>query len=290
MADVASSCDHRLRLLVDGLTVALTAAGSCRRACALVVAASWHPARPRDGPLRGLPLYGVDATLPFFIPFPSDPAWSGTLRAPSSASASPFPDRSALFDVGIAGPLAGLRGLPARARARRPARRRSCPTGDRRTASRLGEPLLFQWAVRPCCGRDARGHDARASARSGMAAWFGLLVTALNLMPVGQLDGGHVIYALLPRAAPRCVSRVGLRGPAWSSSTSARAGSSGRVLLRVLGRRIRRRSTTRAPSGRGRAWSSACSGSLVFVVCFMPEPDPDLVERLLAGAAARCSR
>src|SRR5206468_3784692 len=72
----------------------------------------------------------------------------------------------------------------------------------------FGEPLLFQWAVHLVRGPEPEGMTL-AIGPLGLAAWFGLLVTALNMMPVGQLDGGHVTYALWPRYA-HAISRVGL--------------------------------------------------------------------------------
>jgi len=60
----------------------------------------------------------------------------------------------------------------------------------------LGDPLLFQWVSRMIHGPLADDVTLRIGSL-GLAAWFGLFVTALNLIPIGQLDGGHVTYAVL---------------------------------------------------------------------------------------------
>ena len=104
----------------------------------------------------------------------------------------------------------------------------------------------------------------------GMAAWFGLLVTALNLIPIGQLDGGHVTYALFGSRAEilsrvvwwLCVAMIVLVGPSfilWAT------------LVRVLGLRHPRTLDDEAPLGRGR-WLVALLGLAVFVMCFLPDP------------------
>jgi membrane-associated protease RseP (regulator of RpoE activity) len=103
----------------------------------------------------------------------------------------------------------------------------------------------------------------------GRAAWFGLFVTALNLMPIGQLDGGHVAYALL-RRHHRLVSRIGLGAclvllyfrPTWLVWT---------ILLLVLGRRHPPTLNDAVPLGRGRV-ALGLFGFAVFAVCFTPNP------------------
>jgi membrane-associated protease RseP (regulator of RpoE activity) len=104
----------------------------------------------------------------------------------------------------------------------------------------------------------------------GLAAWFGLLVTALNMMPVGQLDGGHVTYALWPRYA-HAISRVGLvvcllllyLRPTWLLWT---------ILLWLLGRRPHPPTLANAlPTGRARLYIGLL-GFAVLAVCFTPSP------------------
>ncbi len=146
--------------------------------------------------------HGVDATLPYFIPFPLPPI--GTMGA-IIRQKGPVPTRRALFDVGISGPLVGLVvavgvtviGLMLPAPAIDPA---SIPSGG---LLQFNPPLLFSflmWAVRP-------GEQLIAVNPIAFAGWVGMLVTVLNLIPVGQLDGGHVARAVLGPIADR-ISKV----------------------------------------------------------------------------------
>jgi membrane-associated protease RseP (regulator of RpoE activity) len=211
--------------------------------------------------------YGVDATLPFFIPLPI-PGLSlvGTLGA-FIRIRSPIPTRKALFDIGVAGPLAGFvvclpvlwLGI---------SQARLIPTDRADGGIMLGEPLLFQWVTRLVHGPIPDGVTLTLGSL-GLAAWFGLFVTALNLMPIGQLDGGHVTFALLRERARR-ISIVGswvavalvYFGPNWILWA---------VLLRVLGRRHPSTLDDEAPVGRARVWVGLLALA-VFVVCFVPDP------------------
>lgn len=167
--------------------------------------------------------YGVKATLPYFIPIPFA---FGTLGAVIRIR-SPLPTRRAILDIGAAGPLAGfalavpllLVGLSlseVREVAASPvADALSSPWSVARALldgrplldgppglQLLGESLLTWGARWIVVGRLPPGTDVVLHPIA-LAAWLGLLVTALNLVPVGQLDGGHVLYALLGgRALP----------------------------------------------------------------------------------------
>lgn len=147
---------------------------------------------------------GVQATLPFFIPAPT---LVGTMGAFIRIK-SPIRSRSDLFDIGVAGPIAGfLVALPVlffALLASRPA------TGSKGLI--LGFPWIFklaQWILA------AAGNHMAASVPveklslhpTAFAAWFGMFATALNLLPGGQLDGGHIIFALNPKWH-RSVSRM----------------------------------------------------------------------------------
>lgn len=146
-------------------------------------------------------LHGVRVTLPFFIPLPLSGSL-GTLGAVIFIR-SPLLNRRALFDVGIAGPLAGLIvalplyliGLTVEPAVGLP--RMWMEMGIRRIAN---PPLLELLAPLVIHTADL---DQYVFYRHPMAlaAWFGVLLTALNLLPLGQFDGGHVAYALLGRRA-----------------------------------------------------------------------------------------
>jgi len=211
--------------------------------------------------------YGVDVTLPFFIPFPL-PGVSlvGTLGA-FIRIRGPIPHRRALFDIGVAGPLAGfLVCLPVLWLGVREATVQ--PLLAEAGGIFFGEPLAFQWVARLVHGPILEGQTLLMG-QLGLAAWFGLFVTALNLMPIGQLDGGHVTYALL-RERARLVSRIAswvcvalvYFGPNWILWA---------ILVRALGRRHPSTLDDEAPVGRGRVWVGLLSLA-VFAVCFVPDP------------------
>jgi membrane-associated protease RseP (regulator of RpoE activity) len=132
--------------------------------------------------------YGIDASLPFFLPAPTP---IGTLGA-FIRIRSPIYTRRALFDVGIAGPLAGFVVLV-------PllvigvASSKVVPGVAERGDLIFGTPAILraiEWAVFPHV--PASNILLHPVARG---AWVGILATALNLIPIGQLDGGHILYA-----------------------------------------------------------------------------------------------
>jgi membrane-associated protease RseP (regulator of RpoE activity) len=136
---------------------------------------------------------GVTATLPFFLPAPT---LIGTLGAVIRIK-SPIRTRAALFDIGIAGPIAGFLaaiGTLAIALALSRPLAPGTPAGD----LNLGYPLIFQ-LVHRLLGSNIP--LARMNLHpTAVAAWVGMFATALNLLPSGQLDGGHIVYALWPKA------------------------------------------------------------------------------------------
>jgi len=143
--------------------------------------------------------YRVYATLPFFIPAPT---LIGTLGAFIRIKA-PIRSRHALFDIGIAGPIAGFCvALPALI----VALALSHPgAGMSDSAVEFSFPLVFHLV------QSGRGSSLPLEALNlhpmAIAAWVGMFATALNLLPGGQLDGGHIVYALWPRAH-RWISRI----------------------------------------------------------------------------------
>jgi membrane-associated protease RseP (regulator of RpoE activity) len=135
--------------------------------------------------------YGVDASLPYFLPAPSI---TGTFGAFIRIYA-PIYSKSVLFDIGIAGPIAGfIFLLPALTVGL--ALSKVVPGIAMTGSFHPGTPIilgLLQKAVFPDVGaNDLYLHPV---VRAG---WVGLLATSLNLLPIGQLDGGHILYALAP--------------------------------------------------------------------------------------------
>jgi membrane-associated protease RseP (regulator of RpoE activity) len=216
--------------------------------------------------------YGVDATLPFFIPQPP-------LLIPGTFGAfirmkSPVPSRRALFDIGLAGPLAGfiviipiafagvltLHHVPLIAGA---------ASGGGIT---FNDPLLFRLIAR------AFKVDLDNSAANSfyLAAWFGALVTALNLMPVGQLDGGHGTFAAFGRLAHHWLGRVAfvtmavisVLGYFWHGSPS---GFVYVVLLAVMLNVRHPQPEQMEPLGAMRVAIGIVT-LIVFALCFLPFP------------------
>ncbi len=169
--------------------------------------------------------HGVDSTLPYFIPSPFGIGTFGAVIRLRSA----MPTRRAILDIGAAGPIAGFAvALPllawglahsevhAFAAAQRAdvssplALLRALVAGRADVADGplvLGDSAVT-WAVkRLVVGALPPGTDV-ALHPVAFAAWIGLLVTALNLVPVGQLDGGHVLYALVGRRHAERASRL----------------------------------------------------------------------------------
>jgi membrane-associated protease RseP (regulator of RpoE activity) len=139
--------------------------------------------------------YDIDASLPFFLPVPI--TITGTLGA-FIRIREPIPSKRMLFDVGIAGPIAGfLVAVPALFIGLSMSHVVRVPT-DSTGLLELGEPLLFKFASWIVWGTQPDGYSLNMHPMA-FAAWFGLLATALNLVPIGQLDGGHISYAVLGR-------------------------------------------------------------------------------------------
>ncbi|HEV2883632.1 MAG TPA: site-2 protease family protein [Pyrinomonadaceae bacterium] len=213
--------------------------------------------------------YGVSATLPFFIPAP--PLFlAGTFGAFIKMK-SPIPSRRALFDIGLAGPLAGFIALlpfsimgilmiePA-------------PPHPGGSVIMFNDPLLFRIIAK---FTGARLADALPNPFY-MSAWIGLLVTSLNLMPVGQLDGGHGSFALFGQRAHKLIGRVAFAamvlisvlGFFWHGSPS---GFLYAVLLAIMLRVHHPAPQRMEPLGRGRTVVAILT-LIVFVLSFWPFP------------------
>ena len=134
--------------------------------------------------------YGVSATLPYFIP--GLPLLIGTFGAVIRIK-SPIPSRRALFDIAAAGPIAGFAvALPVLVLG--VALAHPVPAEAGQHGLFLGQPLV-SWIFERAFHGDA---NLQVGSYYG-AAWVGMLVTSMNLFPVGQLDGGHAVFAVTPR-------------------------------------------------------------------------------------------
>jgi membrane-associated protease RseP (regulator of RpoE activity) len=207
--------------------------------------------------------YGIAASYPYFIPAPTI---IGTMGA-FIRIRSPIVNRKALFDVGIAGPVVGfLFAAPALAIAM--ASSKIVPAARLDSLVVFGEPLLSR-LLAVVLHPGVRHADIFLHP-VGRAAWAGLFATALNLIPVGQLDGGHILYAIASEKHRRIsllfvllLIPVGIffwRGwLVWAA------------LLLLIGFRHPALVDRFEPLDAGRrAW--ALIALLIFILCFMPMP------------------
>lgn len=145
--------------------------------------------------------YGVSATLPFFIPFFT---LFGTLGAFIRIRA-PIRSRSNLFDIGIAGPIAGFVVAVSVLFLSLGLSRPAVPVASA-DEIKLGFPLIFYVIHELLLGLGLASGAAALPLNHmelhpvAVAAWVGMFATALNLLPGGQLDGGHIVFSLAPRA------------------------------------------------------------------------------------------
>lgn len=149
--------------------------------------------------------YHVAATLPYFLPLPFPPF--GTFGAVIKMKGH-IPDKRALFDIGATGPIMGLVfSIPAIIIGLILSDVRPVPS-DTSQYLGLGEPILFSFISKLVFGHLPDGMDIYLHPVA-FAGWAGLFVTALNLLPIGQLDGGHILYALLGKKSA-IVYRIGI--------------------------------------------------------------------------------
>lgn len=213
--------------------------------------------------------YGVDASLPYFIPAPPFFLF-GTFGAVIRIRQR-IPSKRMIFDIGIAGPIAGfVVAVPALLVGIYLSRVVRVPPDFQGLA--LGEPLLFKAAAYLLRGPIAEPYSLNLHPMA-FAAWFGLLATALNLFPIGQLDGGHIAYAVLGRrstlvTAAMVAGLVGLTffSLSWLVWTVVTVG-----MLLTFGLRHPSTDDEDVPLDRGRLWL-ALAALVIFIVCFTPTP------------------
>lgn len=222
--------------------------------------------------------YQVDASLPYFLPAPLP--LTGTLGA-FIRIRQIIPGKRELFDIGIAGPIAGfLVAIPVLFVGMSLSRVTQLPPNTEGFVE-LGEPLLFKALAYLYFGTPPDGYSINMHPMA-FAAWFGLLATALNLFPIGQLDGGHISYAVLGRwstfvTLATVAALIGLTfvSSSWLVWTVLTV-----VMLVAFGPRHPRTIDEDVPLDRSRLWLAA--GALVmFIICFTPAPiEPfDIVAR-----------
>lgn len=153
--------------------------------------------------------HGIRVTPPYFIPVPFSLGTFGAFIQIKSVT----PNRRALFDVAVAGPLAGLVfAIPALLVGLRfsevvPA---SAASGLDQFGLNVGSSLLFAFLATISLGPSVLGANHLVLHPLAFAGWLGLIVTALNLLPIGQLDGGHISHALFGLRNARGISMVAM--------------------------------------------------------------------------------
>jgi membrane-associated protease RseP (regulator of RpoE activity) len=213
--------------------------------------------------------HNVDCTLPYFIPAPL--FMTGTLGAVIKIR-EPFPSRAALFDIGVAGPIAGfVTLLPFLIGGIMWSEVSTLPE-DVSGILFMGEPPLFKYLAGLVHGPVPEGADITVHPM-GFAAWFGMLATALNLMPFGQLDGGHIAYAVLGRRATAfsAITLAVVIGLAVVSLSWIAMAVMLTVMTFVVGLRHPAPYDDETPLSAGRLIVAGIA-VLIFIGCFTPVP------------------
>jgi len=216
--------------------------------------------------------YRVYATLPFFIPAPT---LIGTLGAVIRIR-SPIRTRAALFDIGIAGPIAGFV-VSVVSLAIALGLSKPMTAGIGASDLELGYPLIFQMIHRGLAAA-LPGYQLAGLPLSGVymhptaiAAWVGMFATALNLLPSGQLDGGHIVYAIWPKAH-RYISWITVLALVylgqWYAGWRVWAGLI--TVMNIIS--WRQRQAPDYPELRGARWGVAVLGLIMLIVTLTPSP------------------
>ena len=210
-------------------------------------------------------IYGIDASYPYFIPAPT---LFGTFGA-FIRIRSPITTRKALFDVGLSGPVIGfILAVPAIAYG--VAQAKVVPSVHDTAVIVFGTPLLMRWFI------DWFHPNVNPSwilvSPIARAAWVGLFATALNLLPVWQLDGGHIVYSLSSKLHQRISLGVGL-ALVVSGVYAWRGWIFWGLLLTVLALRFKHPPLYDPWERLGRArWIWAIVALAIFILCFTPWP------------------
>ena len=220
--------------------------------------------------------YNVDASLPYFLPLYLSTSLTylqtGTLGAVIRIREA-FPTRRVLFDIAIAGPIAGfLVLLPVLFAGLSMSKVVQIPSDPTGIVVWIGEPLLYKGARWLILGPLGPGQDVNWHPLV-FAAWFGMLATAINLLPFGQLDGGHITYAALGRlSTPISIATVSTAviftfvAPSWILMTVIMV-----LMLLILGPRHPRVIYEYEPLGRVRQ-GLAVLALIMLIICFTPVP------------------
>ena len=228
--------------------------------------------------------WGVRASLPYFIPFPS---LIGTLGAVIKLR-SQIPNRQALIDIGASGPIAGFvmsviaLGVGLHMSEIIEARNVSAGTLS------LGDSLLSNWLGKWIIGDLPEGYDVMLHPVA-FAGWLGLFVTVLNLLPMGQFDGGHIVYAIFG-GKHRLISQATMVGLAlmwllappyhwWDAESMFEAWYDSRWvgwlvwlgLAALIGRHHPSLANPDVALDPARRWMGYASLA-IFVLCFIPDP------------------
>lgn len=208
--------------------------------------------------------HGVKATLPYFIPAPNI---IGTFGAFIKMK-SPIITRKALIDIGASGPIAGfiisvvacIAGLNMSD---------VVSVSETRGLLRLGDSILFSFLTGAILGVTPVDQDIMLNPVA-FAGWIGLFVTSINLIPVGQLDGGHIAYALLGEKQMR-LSVILVVVLAWLGLFIWEGWVLWAVLLVILGVRHPPVIYWEVPLDRKRKWIGGMS-LIIFILTFIPVP------------------
>lgn len=210
--------------------------------------------------------YGVPASWPWFIPMPFSPL--GTMGA-VIVQASGYANRKQMFDIGISGPLAGLVvAIPVLVFGLNDSR--IVEIAEFGGGLSFGNPLILQWLAEWKFGPMTAEQDILLTPLLH-AGWVGILVTALNLIPIGQLDGGHILYGLILRKAHRIAVLLLGAAVAWMFFSGDWSYSVVVFMLLAMGPRHPPTSDDSVPLGTFRTLLGWLTLSFI-IVGFTPQP------------------